>query len=93
VAVPTPPHAANRSATIIANEKNIQDNRAFLAKDDSFLSMFMTITSSRFNGALMTTSDECNRRSKGRYAKRLQILYAYIAVFPDFNYNRVTDQH
>ena len=70
VAVPPPPHAAKRSATIIANDKNIQDNRAFLANDDSFI--FMTITSSRFNGAFMTTSNECDRRSKVRYAKRLQ---------------------
>src|SRR2546421_702403 len=41
VAVPPPPHAAKRSAAMIANEKNTQDNRAFLAKDDSFLFMFM----------------------------------------------------
>lgn len=41
VAVPPPPHAAKRSAAMIANEKNTQDNRDFLAKDDSFFFMFM----------------------------------------------------
>jgi len=72
VAVPPPPHAVKRSAAIIANEKNTQDNRAFLANDDSFLFMFMTITSSSFNGAFITMSNECDRRSIERYAKRLQ---------------------
>jgi len=72
VAVPPPPHAVKRSAAIIANEKNTQDNRTFLANDDSFLFMFMTITSSSFNGAFITMNNECDRRYKGRYATRLQ---------------------
>ena len=41
VSVPPPPHAAKRSAAMIGNEKNTQDNRVFLANDDSFLFMFM----------------------------------------------------
>jgi hypothetical protein len=40
VAAVAPPHAAKRSAAIIANEKNAQVNRALLANDDRFL--FMT---------------------------------------------------
>jgi hypothetical protein len=40
VAVPPPPHAAKRSAAIIANEKNAKDNRNRLANDNGFL--FMT---------------------------------------------------
>jgi hypothetical protein len=42
VVVAPPPHAAKRSATTIANEKNTQDNCAFLVIDDSFLFSFMT---------------------------------------------------
>jgi hypothetical protein len=42
VAVAPPPHAAKKSTAIIANEKNPQNNFAFLANDDSFL-IFMII--------------------------------------------------
>ena len=34
--------------------------------------MFMTITSSSYNGAFITMSNECDRRSIEKYAKRLQ---------------------
>jgi hypothetical protein len=75
VAAPPPPHAATRSAAMIASEKNTQDNRTRPANDDGFLFIFMTITSSGFNGAFMTKNNVCDGHSLERYAKRLQATY------------------
>jgi len=51
VAVVPPPHAAKKSTAIIANEKNPQDNFAFLANDDSFL-IFMLMNLLTFQKCL-----------------------------------------
>lgn len=72
VAVPLPPHAVKRSAAAIANVITNQDKRTLLENVDVFHFMFMTITSSRFNSASITTSNACARHSLKRYAERLQ---------------------
>ncbi len=70
VAVAPPPHAAKRSTAAIVKEKNTQDNRTRLTNDDGLL--FMTITSSRFNGFSISNCNKCVKRFIVRYAKRLQ---------------------